>query len=73
MRTSHRIASFLLLASFVPLAHAQIKHRFVCIDNFGKQNQLIHVDQFEPENSWVVPLPGSPAERGRVAFVPGSW
>jgi len=33
----------------------------VCIDNFGKQNQLIHVDQFEPGNSWVVPLPGSPA------------
>ncbi|MBT3378739.1 MAG: hypothetical protein HN742_21505 [Lentisphaerae bacterium] len=61
MRTSHRIASFLLFAVLVPLSYGQIKHRFICIDNFAKKNQLIHIDQFEPDNNWVQPLPGTPA------------
>jgi hypothetical protein len=48
------------------------RRRFLCVDNFGKRNQLIHVDQHHPENSWAVPLPGSPARdlqlvgKGRV-------
>jgi hypothetical protein len=48
------------------------KRRFLCVDNLGKANQLVHVDQHHPENSWAVQLPGSPARdlqlvgKGRV-------
>ena len=32
-----------------------IRHRFLCVDN--GRNQLIHVNEFEPEKSWATPVP----------------
>lgn len=40
---------------------AEIRHRFLCIDNTSGKNQLIHINQHDPEANWTAPLPGSPA------------
>lgn len=37
-------------------AKAEIKHRFVCMDNYKSKPQLIYVDQKNPAASWVTPL-----------------
>lgn len=41
----------------------EIRHRFICVDNHGKVNRLIHVDQSEASRNWVAPIPG-PRSRG---------
>jgi hypothetical protein len=45
----------------ISAANAAPQRRFLCIDNFAKKNQLIHVDQHDRRNSWAVTVPGSPA------------
>jgi hypothetical protein len=40
------------------LARAEVRHRFVCIDN-GKEARLIYVDQFNPSNNWTRPVSGA--------------
>jgi len=37
-------------------ASAEIKHRFVCVDNSA--NKLIYVNQMEPAKGWSVSIPG---------------
>lgn len=36
---------------------AEVKHTFVCVDN--QKSQLVYVDQFAPEKSWKVKIPGT--------------
>ncbi len=56
------IAATLCLTGLTTLAADKpLRHRFLCVDNHGKKNQLIHVDQHRPENSWTARLPGTPA------------
>lgn len=48
-----------LLALACAAEAADVKHRFVCIDNFSANdsNQLIYIDEFKPARSWTVNIP----------------
>lgn len=46
------------------LRAAEIKHKFICVDNGN--NRLIYVDQLEPENSWSVSIAGGSRDLQRI-------
>jgi len=56
-RTALRRLFILLLAihGVGSLGHAQVRHRFLAIDNH--RNHLLLVDQFDPAKSWMVGIP----------------
>jgi len=52
------LLSLVLLAATTPTLRAgEVKHRFLAVDN-GNPNQLLYIDQFAPEKSWSVKVPG---------------
>jgi hypothetical protein len=52
--TVWKIAAAALLLPLLT-AQAEIQHEFICVDN--QKNQLVYVNQFEPESSWTVSVP----------------
>ena len=46
-------------------AQAEVRHRFVCIDN-AKDARLIYVDQFNPSNNWTRPVSAASRSLQRV-------
>jgi len=51
-------------ATFLSVRGAEIKHRFVCVDNAG--NKLILVDQLAPEKGWSIAIPAGSRDLQRV-------
>ena len=46
------------------LGAAEIRHRWVCVDN--SVNRLIHVDQRAPERNWSMPIPAGSRDLQRL-------
>jgi len=53
-----RHALLLALLTAATACAEDVKHKFLAVDN-GNPNQLIYIDQFAPEKSWTVRVPGS--------------
>lgn len=57
MRKKIALILGMMFAGLLAVRAGEIKHKFVATDE--SRNQLVYVDQFNPENNWTVPLHGN--------------
>lgn len=56
MRIVFAIAALIALAGLRPAGAAEVRHRFLAVDE--SRSQLLYVDQIDPAKSWAIKTPG---------------